>query len=283
MERLQAAIEKARAQRESQRTRARPAAEPASEPAPVVEAPPEAMFAVDAAWKALPELKLKQGLMQRNRILSLDGGDPAAPYDILRTRLIQQARGNGWRRIGVVSPHRACGKTTTVANLAFSMSRQRGIKTLVLDFDLRRSRIGAVLGHKCKAPMSEFLEGRVPFPEVALRYGMTLAFGCGQGATKAPSELLQSEQTRTLLAGLEETYAPDFMIFDLPPLNASDDSLGFLSQVDAALIIAEAEQTSLKQIDVAERQVAELTSVMGVVLNKCRYASGAYGYEDGYY
>ena len=73
------------------------------------------------------------------------------------------------------------------------------------------------------------------------------------------------------------------MIFDMPPLSASDDNLGFLTQVDAALIVTEAERTTLTQIDVAERQVAELTNVMGVVLNKCRYVSGAYGYEKGYY
>jgi Mrp family chromosome partitioning ATPase len=130
--------------------------------------------------------------------------------------------------------------------------------------------------------MAEFLEGRVPFPDIALRHGTTLAFGCGHGATKAPSELLQSQQARTVLAELEKTYAPDFMLFDLPPLNAGDDNLGFLTQVDAALILAEAEQTSLAQIDVAERQVAELTNVLGIVLNKCRYVRGAYGYADGY-
>jgi Mrp family chromosome partitioning ATPase len=90
-------------------------------------------------------------------------------------------------------------------------------------------------------------------------------------------------QTRKVLKGIEAAYAPNFMIFDLPPLSAGDDNFGFLSHVDAALIVAEAEKTSLTQIDVAERQVAELTNVMGVVLNKCRYVTGAYGYEEGYY
>ena len=33
----------------------------------------------------------------------------------------------------------------------------------------------------------------------------------------------------------------------------------------------------------AERQVAEITNVMGIVLNKCRYFDGAYGYEYGYH
>jgi hypothetical protein len=37
----------------------------------------------------------------------------------------------------------------------------------------------------------------------------------------------------------------------------------------------------MDRIDVTERQIAELTNVMGIILNKCHYADGAYGYEYG--
>ena len=53
------------------------------------------------------------------------------------------------------------------------------------------------------------------------------------------------------------------------------------SQVDAALIVAEAERTPIRQIETVEAQVADLTRVLGVVLNRCRYTSrdaGDYGY-----
>ena len=39
----------------------------------------------------------------------------------------------------------------------------------------------------------------------------------------------------------------------------------------------------MSQIDTAERHVAELTNVMGIVLNKCRYATGTYGHDYDYY
>ena len=73
------------------------------------------------------------------------------------------------------------------------------------------------------------------------------------------------------------------MLFDTPPLMASDDSHGFLKNVDCALLLAAAEETSIDHIDVAERQLAELTNVMGIVLTKCRYISGAFGNEYGSY
>ena len=56
---------------------------------------------------------------------------------------------------------------------------------------------------------------------------------------------------------------------------------GSSKNVDCALILAEADRTTTAQIDLAERQVSELTNVMGVVLNKCRYATEGYGYDYG--
>ena len=39
----------------------------------------------------------------------------------------------------------------------------------------------------------------------------------------------------------------------------------------------------MDRIDVAERQLSELTNVLGIVLNQCRYTGGAHGYENEYY
>lgn len=275
MERLQAAIEKAREQRDGQKTRhntAKPMAVPVSQPT-----------ALKTAWETVPEIILRRGLMRRNRVVTFQSSPEAAPHDILRTRLIQQAHANNWRRIAIVSPHSACGKSTTVANLAFGLGRQSGIRSIAFDFDLRRCGLTRLLGQKGRIPMSDVLEGRVPFTEVARRYGQNLIFGLGFGTSNRSAEILQNEGTRDFLEEIETTYAPDLMIFDLPPMSSSDDNFGFLIHVDAALIVIEAEITSMTQVDVAERQVADLTNVMGMVLNKCRYVSGAYGYEEGYY
>ena len=278
MERLQAAIEKARAQREDRGAKNAITA-PASRPAP----DPAQTEAIEAIWLALPEIQLRRGLLHRKRVVAFQSGPAAAPYDILRTRLMQQAQTNGWRRIAVVSPHSGTGKTTTTANLAFGLARQRNIRSVIMDTDLRRSGLGRLLGQKGHIPMSDVLEGQVPFSDIARRYGKNLIFGLGFGIAQNPSEVLQSVQTREVLKEIEATYAPDFMIFDMPPLSAGDDNLGFLTQVDAAIIVVEAGKTNMTQIDVAERQVAELTNVMGIILNKCRYMSVAYGHEEGYY
>jgi Mrp family chromosome partitioning ATPase len=70
------------------------------------------------------------------------------------------------------------------------------------------------------------------------------------------------------------------MIFDLPPVLVSDDTRAFLKDVDCALIVARAGATSAAQIDTCEREVAEQTNVLGVVLNQCRHIEDTdYGYE----
>ena len=276
MEKLQQAIEKARAQRDGQiQEQPKPKAEHSSAPV---------QTSVQEAWDALPSIQFKDNILLRNRIVTPQSGSIAAPFDLLRTRMLRQAQQHGWRRIAFVSPHSSCGKTTTVANLAFSLARQAGIRTLVFDFDLRRRGLTELFRQKPTYGMADVLEGRVDFADHAQRYGKNVAFGFNLASTKTASEILQSTDTRGALDEIQSKYQPDLMLFDMPPLMASDDNFGFLHNVDAALLLVAAEKTTMTQIDVAERQVAELTNVMGIVLNKCRYTDGAYGHEyDSYY
>ncbi len=276
MERLQAAIEKARAQRDGpqqvkgwpQRTPPRNAVVPPSRD----------------AWISLDELKVNQKHLHRRRITTFEGGLDSAPYDMLRTRMLQQARHHGWRRIAIVSPHSNCGKSTTAANLAFSLARQPDLYSMVLDMDLRRHGLTRMMEQQVPFGMAEVLDRKADFADQARRYGANVAFGFNSsGKVRAPSEILQSPRTAEVLNEITSTYAPDIMLFDMPPLMASDDNFGFLQNVDCALIMVAAEKTSMSQIDIAERHVAELTNVMGIVLNKCRYTKGAYGNEYEYY
>jgi len=274
MERLQAAIEKARAQRGTSSPKGpdtRKAA-PASTPD------------IQQVWDALAEVRFREDQLHKNRLIAFEGGQESAPYDMLRTKMLQQTKKHGWRRVALVSPHSGCGKSTAAANLAFSLSRQRNLRSLIFDFDLRRAGLTKLLGQSSSSGMAEVLEGEAEFADHALRYGSNIAFGFNNGTkVHTPSEILQSPRTKDILDQIEATYAPDIMLFDMPPLMASDDNFGFLHNVDCALILAAAEKTSMSQIDVAERQITELTNMMGVVLNKCRYTNGVYGNEYDYY
>ena len=61
------------------------------------------------------------------------------------------------------------------------------------------------------------------------------------------------------------------MICDMPPYQVSDDMMAFADKVDCVMIMAAAERTTIAELDACERELSNVTNVLGVVLNKCRY------------
>lgn len=237
--------------------------------------------ALDATWKALPLLTLQPKLMKKNRIVALEGGRDAAGIDMMRTRVLQQMRDNGWRRLAITSPTAACGKSTIALNLAMSLQRQPDLRTVLMELDLRRPALTRMLGIERDLSFAHVLEGSRPFADNTLRYGPNLAISANQRPWRDAAELLGGVHIPEALSDIEDAYAPDVMIFDMPPMLVSDDMMAFARHVDCVLLVAGAESTTVKEIDICETDLASQTNVMGVVLNKCRYMGPEYGY--GYY
>lgn len=228
-----------------------------------------------AIWQPLATFATSSKLMARHRIVTADthpnNASGAASFDILRTKVLQQMRTNGWKRLAITSPGADCGKTTVAMNLAFSFSKQPEINTIVAEMDMRRPSMAKVLGLSEKTGFAAVLDGQANFADVAMRPRNNLAFGLNYERTRNPSELLQSSRVGRVLSRIEERYMPDLTIFDMPPMLHSDDTMAFMGQVDCVLLVAAAEATSLREIDICESDLAAQTNVMGVLLNKCRY------------
>ncbi|WP_146592059.1 CpsD/CapB family tyrosine-protein kinase [Puniceibacterium confluentis] len=276
MEKIQNAIAKARAARTG-------SAAPGTPPSRTgIFAPAGAgPAAISTAWQELPELTLNARQMERNRIVAFQGGGPATGVDMLRTRVLQQMRANNWRRLAITSPTAACGKSTVALNLALSFARQPDLRTLLLELDLRRPSLGRILGVSRDISFAAVLEGTGTFAENALRYGTNLAISTNPGPSRNPAELLNGPGVTRALAEIEARYDPALTIFDMSPMLVTDDTMAFAGQVDCVLIVAGAESSTIKEIDLCERELASQTNVMGVILNKCRYMGADYGY--GYY
>jgi Mrp family chromosome partitioning ATPase len=277
MERIQSAIAKARAERHARGT-ADPAAPP---PAAKSATPAPAAAALAARWAALRPFVPDARHLETRRIATLTGGRAAVPFDVIRTRALQQMRANGWTRIAVTSPTAGCGKSTIAANLAFSLARLAEVRTILCELDLRRPALSEILGMTEPMEFAEVLRGSAGFADHARRVGDNLALALTQTARRQAAELLTSPGALAALKTVQADYAPDVMIFDLPPMLVSDDALAFAGQVDAVLLVAAAEVTTIRQVDSCEQELAAQTNVMGVILNKCRYAGPDYG--DGYY
>ena len=153
------------------------------------------------------------------------------------------------------------------------------MRTILMELDLRRPSLAATLGITGAGSFSQVLQGRAGFGDAAYRYGDGLAIAPNAGPVRNPAELLHGSSVPTALALIEANYAPDVMLFDMPPMLVSDDAMVLMGQVDAVLLVAAAETTTVKEIDACERELASQTNVMGVVLNKCRYMGPEYGYS----
>lgn len=293
MERIQTAISKAREARRSQGDHGEPAS--LRDPLPLVPpsaaalaaslAPPLASDAADAAWAGLTEFQPKAGHLERSRVIAQAGGPAAAPFDGLRTRLLYMMRDKGWKRIAVTSPGPGCGKSTVALNLALSLSRLADLRTVLIDVDMRRPALARLLGVTAPLQVANSLAGKAKLEENLLRIGPNLVVGTNARPGTHTAELLHSPVAAEALDRLEKLLRPDVMIFDLPPMQVSDDTMAALALVDCALVIAGAEKTTVTEIDRCERDVASRTNVAGVILNKARYLEkgDAYGYGYGYY
>jgi len=237
-------------------------------------------LALNPVWDALEVFRPQLDLMDRNRIVTFDQKDDAhVPFDMMRTRVLASCRQNNWTTIGITSPTAGCGKTVTAINLAFSFARQKDNKTVLMDVDLRRPRVGENLGIATNHSMGQFLSGGEAVEDHFLVYGDTLALGSNKRRSLHSAEILQDAKATDAMDVLRNTLQPDIVLVDLPPMMATDDVMAFLPNLDAVLIIVAAGTSHMREVDECERELSERTNVMGVVLNKCQYIPDSYGYK----
>lgn len=209
--------------------------------------------------------------MARAPLVNLHRDDPAAAaFDLLRTRLLQALRDNGWSRVAVTAPTKGCGATFTAVNLALSLARIQGSRTVLMDMNLRTPGIGAALDMRGFGHMRSFLCGEAPVRDQFLRVNDTLALGLTREPERNAAELLHDARTAGALNRMLNELRPGVVLYDLPPVLAHDDVAAFLPQVDGVLLVADGTRTTAAQIAACERILDGQTRLLGVVLNRAR-------------
>ncbi|MEJ6404874.1 CpsD/CapB family tyrosine-protein kinase [Yoonia sp. 2307UL14-13] len=273
MDHIRSAIEEARKQRAENKRRRDNNIGPDEPPGP-----DQLKFAQEQLWQKLPEFKTKPGRLLRNRVMTIEANKAAAPYDVMRTNLLHEMRSKNWRRVAITSPGGQCGKTTVGLNLAFSLARQRDIRVMVVELDLRQPAIARILGIRPTTDFADVLAVQTKVGDSIQRMGDNLAFAVPKKVRQNAAELLQSVHAAHVIDAIEKRYQPDVMIFDMPPMLVTDDTLAFSDQLDCALLVGAAETTSIDEIARCKQGLEDRTNLIGVILNKCRYMDGAEGY-----
>lgn len=234
---------------------------------------------VNERWNALPKMQPSAKAMSKARIYASKATSDSQHFDILRTKLLLEMRRNDWVRIAITSATPGCGKTTTACNLIAGLGRQPEIRGMLFDLDFRRPSVARLFGVQPTNSLEDVLNGDVAFADHAMRLHDNTCVSMTPREVSDPAQLILSSSTTEFFDIVQDDYRPQLMLFDTPPVLVSDETRGFLRHVDAVVIVAAAETTTVAQVDEVEREVAQYTNVAGVVLNKCRYMEENYGYS----
>lgn len=255
-----------RAPRRPLHPRLRPDSELELPPEPRVELPKRF-----DAWEAMPQVPFDFGGQRSSRLplVSAFRTSPTArAFDLLRTRLLHSLKAHGWKRVAVTSPSAGGGTTFCAVNLALSLARVPGNRTLLMDLNLRSPGVATALGIAPHGDMAEFLAGDIALGQHLQRLSDTLAVGGNAVANADAAEILHDPRCETVINTTIEETGADTVIFDLPPVLEHDDVAAFLPQVDGVLVVSDGEATTAAELAACEKMLAGQAPLLGVVLNR---------------
>ncbi|WP_255731554.1 exopolysaccharide biosynthesis protein [Phaeobacter sp. B1627] len=202
----------------------------------------------------------------------------ARAFDLLRTRLLHTLRERGWKRVGICAPTSGCGASFTAANLALSLSRVAGSRTLLMDLNLRNPGIARAMGLERTAlytgDMQGFLRGDIRLEDHLLAASDSLALGLSSSICANASEILHEMRSSATLDDMMQRTRADVALFDLPAVLEHDDVSAFLPQVDGVLLVSDGSKTTASHLNACENLLAGQTQLLGVVLNRSRPGDG---------
>ena len=205
-------------------------------------------------------------------------------FRTLRSRLYQMRTNQPLRTLLVTSAIPTEGKTFVANNLAQAVIRQPDRRALLIDADLRRSRLHVPLGAPSSPGLTDYLRGTADLISI-IQQGQegNLCFIPGGNEVTNPSELIANGRMKVLLDRLAPIF--DWIILDSPPCLLVADPSVLADICDGVLLVARAGVTPATT---AQRACQELRgrNLIGVVLNALQdshtYHSDYYYYGYGY-
>jgi polysaccharide biosynthesis transport protein len=170
------------------------------------------------------------------------------------------------------------GKTTLAAQLA-ARCGNAGMSTLLIDADLRRSKLCQVLDIPESMGLSDLLkdeDGTTIGDVVIPVQGGTFYFLPAGTPIQDTNRVFQGRQLGLLITQLRQLY--DLIIIDSPPVLPVPDALILGRWADGAVLAARYDISRFPQVERARRQLDNAgIAIMGTVINGMRNADSYYG------
>ena len=225
-------------------------------------------------------------VIKQARAMILNENSPYAfreAYVRLRTNLmfsLSTVGDSDCKVIAVTSSNPGEGKTTTALNVAISFS-MLGKKVLIIDADMRRPQLSAILTVSGENGFSNLLGG-VDECYINRVEELGIDFITSGKIPPNPAELLASAAFNYYLNKLKAEY--DYIVIDTPPINTVADPQIVASHVDGVIIVVRADHTRYQEFLRAEDTIISSGGkVIGTVVNDIESKSKRYNYAEKKY
>lgn len=203
-------------------------------------------------------------------------------FRTLRSRLYRLREKNPVRSLLITSTLPGEGKSFVALNLALAITRQHERRALLIDADMRASRLHVRLGAPSAPGLSDYLSGRADEFSILQADPKVDLFLVPAGKSGPdPSELLANGRLKPLLDGMGQVF--DWVIVDAPPVLAVADA-GIIAELcDGVIVVIRAGETAH---DLVKTTLQEFrgNNLLGVVLNGASEGTnyGGYSYYAGF-
>jgi capsular exopolysaccharide synthesis family protein len=218
-------------------------------------------------------------VMRQRRIVTLNNYNAESEaFRMLRTKVLKQLRDNDWNSFGITAPTQGAGKTTVAINLAIAMAMDVNQSVLLVDLDLRYPKVHWYFGIDNQYGLRDYFLSEKPLSEILINPGIDrLTILPGRGQAIGSSELLSGPRMKSLVNELNSRNQSRIVIYDLPPVLATDDVLATSENYDAILLVVEEGKSQPEEIT-RTMKLLDGKNLLGTVLNKSQNPPEHQGY-----
>jgi receptor protein-tyrosine kinase len=167
------------------------------------------------------------------------------------------------------------GATSSALGLAVMLAYEEDARVVIIDCDLAHPGLHARLGITNSPGLSEAMAGKAPVESVLRRTILPNLRAMPAGSNSRPVGLQEARELRRWLGNFIGLGQFDYVILDMPPVNASLATRELTAIADAVALVVRAGATPREELLLAISRLAQ-RRIAGIVINGARPKAAAW-------